>query len=101
MTDFGWCCDEVLRLVKASEADDVGWEDFIIRHMVEKKFHTTWNDRTTWVERSPRNRITILYQAIDRLIQMKRIYAAPEKEQATGRRLFRPTNVLDSIAQSL
>ena len=101
MTDFEWCCDQVLGIVNRSGPDGTGWEDFIVRFLAATKRRSSWEDRPTWIEREPKDRTTIIYYAIEHLIQKKRIHAAPEYEQATGRRLLRPTNILDSIVESL
>jgi hypothetical protein len=101
LSDFEWCCEMVLDVVKRSEANDAAWEDFIIRLVVETKLHSSWGYRESWAVRSRQDRTTLIYYVIEHLIQMNRIHAAPGKEQATGRRLLRLTNVLDSIAQSL
>ena len=101
MTDFEWCCERVLDLVKRSGPEDNAWEDFIIRFLAAPKHDSSRRDRPTWINRIPQDRTKLIYYAIEHLVQGKRIYAAPELEQATGRRLFRYTNVLDSIVQSL
>lgn len=101
MSDFEWCCERVLGIVQRAGADDVAWEDFIVRLLVEKKYHSSWNDRATWVECEAKHRTTLIYYAIEHLIQKKRIHVVPGSVQAAGRRRFRVTNILDSIVQSL
>jgi hypothetical protein len=100
LTDFEWVCEQVLDSVKHSAAADIGWEDFIVRHLVTEE-RVADDGPPGWNEKTRKARTVLIYIAIEHLIQGKRIHPAPGRGQATGRRLLRPTNVLDSIVQSL
>lgn len=100
LNDFDWCCNQILAMVEVSDLPGA-WEEFIIRNLVEKNYGTVWGNRTEWVERGQQSRVYYAQIAIQHLITTKRIHAVPGESTATGRRCFRPTNLLDSIAQSL
>ena len=100
LKDFDRCCERVLDMVELKSDGNGVWEDLVIRHVVEKPSDQKW-ESISWVTRGQQSMAHFAQMAINHLIETKRIHEVPGKTQATGRRLLRPTNILDSIVQSL
>jgi len=94
--DYTWCREEVLNLVQQFGEAGI-WENRIYQLMCRTE---GWA-RKSWAETSPGQRAIRVSSALSVLLGNTRIESIPEKAQATGRRCFRPVNILDSIVAAL